>query len=162
MTSYSWMKGSVIEIVLLKGRLIDLLENMISIGNCDASTRLLRFFIWVWNRCIDPQQTLTFQSMCLLQIYRVTSWKFDALLIACTGQKPWKKLCWPRTLLKGPKRSFVVVFLVVGVETWAKNVPSGTKNVRVQIWYKLNKKWCKRNKKCSRMKKGVQSNIIIA
>ena len=32
---------------------------------------------------------------------------------------------WPRALLKGPKRSFVVL-LVVGVETWVKNVLNGT------------------------------------
>ena len=31
-------------------------------------------------------------------------------------------------MLKGPKRSFVVVVLG-SVELWAKNVPNGTKNV---------------------------------
>ena len=34
---------------------------------------------------------------------------------------------WPRALLKGPKRSFIVV---VGMDTWAKSVTNGTKNVR--------------------------------
>ena len=37
---------------------------------------------------------------------------------------------WPRAMLKGPKRSFVVVFLRVGGESWAKNVPNRTKIVR--------------------------------
>ena len=38
---------------------------------------------------------------------------------------------WPRAMLKGPKRSFVVVVLVLlGVETWAKNAPNGTKKIR--------------------------------
>ena len=39
---------------------------------------------------------------------------------------------WPRATLKGPKRSFVVVLLVVllGVETCLKNVPNWTKIVQ--------------------------------
>ena len=40
-------------------------------------------------------------------------------------------------MLKGPKRSFVVVVLllvVVGsVESWAKNVPNGTRNVPIRF-----------------------------
>ena len=40
---------------------------------------------------------------------------------------------WPRATLKGPKRSFVLVLVVLGVETWVKNgttnVTKGTKNV---------------------------------
>ena len=61
----------------------------------------------------------------------------------CSGTKrAWKQsfqssivitdLCcfWQRAPLKGPKRSFVVlVILVVGMETWAKNVTKRTKNV---------------------------------
>ena len=54
------------------------------------------------------------------------------------------RLClpfWPRATLKGPKRSFVVVVLVVvlvlGVETWAKNVTNVTKNVsKHKTWQK--------------------------
>ena len=46
-------------------------------------------------------------------------------------------------MLKGPKRSFVVVVLG-GVDSWAKIFPNGTKNVRKQnlfkIYFKLNKK----------------------
>ena len=45
----------------------------------------------------------------------------------------------PRAMLKGPKRSFVVLVLVVvvlGVESSSKNVPNGTKIVQ-------------ENKKCS-------------
>ena len=37
---------------------------------------------------------------------------------------------WPRATLKGLKRSFVVVVLVLGVETWVKNVPNQTKIVQ--------------------------------
>ena len=33
----------------------------------------------------------------------------------------------PRDIIKSPKRSFFVV--LVGVETWANNVPNRTKNV---------------------------------
>ena len=45
-----------------------------------------------------------------------------------------KTICfWQRDLLKGPKRSFVAVVLlvlvVVGMETWVKNGTNGTKNV---------------------------------
>ena len=58
---------------------------------------------------------------------------------------------WPRAMLKVPKRSFVVVVVLGGVESWAKNVPkgncsrtknvpNGTKNVREQ-------KTCKREQK---------------
>ena len=47
---------------------------------------------------------------------------------------------WPRATLKGPKRSFDVVVLIlvlVGVgETWTKNIPYRTKNVR--NWNALN------------------------
>ena len=41
---------------------------------------------------------------------------------------------WPRATLKGPKRSFVVVvvLLVVGVESKAKNVSKVTKSVSKQ------------------------------
>ena len=54
---------------------------------------------------------------------------------------------WPRAMLKGPKRSFVVVVVVVrvGGESWAKLVPNRTKNVQgnkkfhkgffVTLWY---------------------------
>ena len=48
--------------------------------------------------------------------------------IAFKGIRTWHVVrwhFWPRATLKGPKRSFVVVVLVVlvvGVETWAKNV----------------------------------------
>ena len=41
-------------------------------------------------------------------------------------------------MLKGPKRSFVVV--LGGVESWAKNVPNGTKKIREQ-------KICKKEQK---------------
>ena len=37
---------------------------------------------------------------------------------------------WPRAMLKGPKRSFVVLVLVVGVESSSKNVQNGTKIVQ--------------------------------
>ena len=37
---------------------------------------------------------------------------------------------WPRAPLKGPKISFVVVVVGVGVETWAKNVTKRTKIFR--------------------------------
>ena len=51
---------------------------------------------------------------------------------------PWlkidNKIFWPRAALKGPKRSFVVVLVVLVVvlgvvETWVKNVTKVTKNV---------------------------------
>ena len=48
---------------------------------------------------------------------------------------------WPRDLLKGPKSGLVVVFLVVvGVETWAKNVHNVTKNVREQNLLQIEQK----------------------
>ena len=60
-------------------------------------------------------------------------------------------------MLKRPKRRFVVVVLVFldGVESWAKNVPNGTKSVCEKKWNKLNKnvpngtKNVQGNKKCS-------------
>ena len=39
---------------------------------------------------------------------------------------------WQLAMLKGPKRSFVVVLVLGMVETWVKNAPNGTKNARVQ------------------------------
>ena len=35
----------------------------------------------------------------------------------------------PRATLKGPKKGFVVVVVVVGVESSSKNAPNRTKNV---------------------------------
>ena len=53
-------------------------------------------------------------------------------------------LCWPRAMLKGPKRSFVVVLIVVFVlvgsgESWAKNVPNGTKKIQNRTQNVCNK-----------------------
>ena len=49
---------------------------------------------------------------------------------------------WPRATLKGPKRSFVVVVLLLGLETWVKNgtknVMKGTKNVRERVSHFLS------------------------
>ena len=47
---------------------------------------------------------------------------------------------WPRAKPKVPKRSFIVVVLVVGVETWAKNVTNVTKNVSKHKRDRSNKK----------------------
>ena len=44
-------------------------------------------------------------------------------------------------MLKGPKRSFVVVLLLSGVESSAKNVPNGTKNVREQKTFQVEQKY---------------------
>ena len=58
-------------------------------------------------------------------------------------------------MLKGPKRSFVVVVLVLGVETWVKNALNGTKNVRKQNLLQIEQKMCmgtknvQGNKKCA-------------
>ena len=54
--------------------------------------------------------------------------------------KKWEiTVCfWPRALLKGPKRSFVVllvVALLLGVESGSKNVTNGTKSVSEQILF---------------------------
>ena len=53
----------------------------------------------------------------------------------------------PWALLKGPKSSFVVVFVLavlvvvlVGVETWVKNGTNGTKNVREQNLFLIEQK----------------------
>ena len=61
-----------------------------------------------------------------------------------------RQCCWPRALLKGPKRSFVVLVLllvVVGVETWIRNGTNvtkqflmGTKNVREQNLFLIEQK----------------------
>ena len=63
----------------------------------------------------------------------------------------------PRAMIKGPKSSFVVVVVIVlhlvgSVESWAKNVLNGTKNVRKQICSKSKNKCYERNKKCSQWK----------
>ena len=52
-----------------------------------------------------------------------------------------------RAQLKGPKRSFLAVITVLlGVETWAKNVPKGTKNVHQQNLFQANNN-CYKTKK---------------
>ena len=69
----------------------------------------------------------------------------------------------PRAMIKGPKSSFVVVIvlhLVGSVESWAKNVLNGTKNVRKQICSKSKNKCYERNKKCSQWKSWFQNDLI--
>ena len=58
-------------------------------------------------------------------------------MISVVNTKSLGSLFWPRALLKGPKRNFVVV---VGVETWAKSFTNQTKNVRTENCFKLNRK----------------------
>ena len=56
---------------------------------------------------------------------------------------------WPRATLRGPKRSFVIVGVVIyvaGVEKWVKNVQNGKKCAREQKNVQENKK-CAGNKK---------------
>ena len=54
----------------------------------------------------------------------------------------------PQAMLKGPIRSFVVVDLVVGVESSSKNVPNRTTNVQG-------------NKKCAREQKMYRQNMAL-
>ena len=66
---------------------------------------------------------------------------------------------WPRALLKGPKRSFVVLVLVLGVESSSKNVTNGTNSVCKQNVLHNEQKMFQReqkmfaNKICSTMNK---------
>ena len=66
----------------------------------------------------------------------------------------WLLNFWPRALLKGPKRSFVVVVVFFFLlETWVKNGKNGTKNVpkgAIKI-FEIFKAWNSiDNDKCSR------------
>ena len=47
---------------------------------------------------------------------------------------------WPRAMLKGPKRSFVAVFLVLDVESCFRNVTMVTKNVCEQNLFLMKQK----------------------
>ena len=49
-------------------------------------------------------------------------------------------------MLKGPKKSFVVVVLVLGVKKLVKNALNGTKNVRKQNLLQIEQKICKGTK----------------
>ena len=56
----------------------------------------------------------------------------------------------PRSLLKGPKRSFVVVvvvFLLLGVKKWVKNGKKRTKNVYQQNVFQIKQKMFTREQK---------------
>ena len=57
---------------------------------------------------------------------------------------------WPRAMLKGPKRSFVVVDL--GMETWVENALKGTKNAREQNLLQIKQKMLQEEQKNLRMK----------
>ena len=71
-------------------------------------------------------------------------------------------------MLKGPKRSFVVVSVVVllgGVESWAKKfrekiVPKRTKNVREQNMFQLEQNVFQLEQKCYKRNK-IYSRIKI-
>ena len=67
----------------------------------------------------------------------------------------------PRALYKGPKRSLVVV-VVVGVETWAKNVHNVTKNVREQNLLQIEQKNVTKGTKNFGNENGVWIDMIIA
>ena len=47
---------------------------------------------------------------------------------------------WPRATLKGPKRSFVVLLVIVGVEKWLKDDTNETKNVNEQNLFPIEQK----------------------
>ena len=76
---------------------------------------------------------------------------------------------WPRAMLKGPKRRFVVVVVLGVVETWVKNVPNGPKNVpygtkivRVQIFLQIEQKTLQKEQKMFANENSVQSDEFIA
>ena len=54
---------------------------------------------------------------------------------------------WPRAMLKGPKRSFVVVVFLGGLESWAKNFQNGTKMFQMEQRMCANKNFYKGTKK---------------
>ena len=71
----------------------------------------------------------------------------------------------PRAMLKGPKRSFVVVllFVVVGVvETWVKNAANWTKNVHVQNLLQMEQKRLQKEQKLFANENFVQSDMTVA
>ena len=81
--------------------------------------------------------------------------------------KDLRILCWPRALLKGPKRSFdvVVVLLLLGVETssksnkncaWEQRNCKETKNVKGNKKCAREQKMCKGTKNFPRGQKEVQ------
>ena len=83
---------------------------------------------WILLKCLkdDGFMSLTslFYASVIIENYRtkeiVNYGKLGLVRLPCF---------WPRAMLKGHKRSFVVV--VLGVKSWAKNVPKRTKNVLV-------------------------------
>ena len=60
-------------------------------------------------------------------------------------------------MLKGPKRSFVVVFLLGGEELWGNFFPNGTKNMREQKFFQIEQK----NFANKRFGKGKQKMLVV-
>ena len=76
----------------------------------------------------------------------------------------YAKTFWPRALLKGPKRSFVVlvlVVLVVGVETFCLNVLNGTKSVQANKKCAREQKMCKGTKNVPKSQNEVHKVPIV-
>ena len=65
------------------------------------------------------------------------STNYNRLRSRITGKFATRK---PRAMLKCPKRSFVVVLVLLGVESSSKNVINGTRNVLEQILFQIEQK----------------------
>ena len=77
-------------------------------------------------------------------------------MLLCGRLKTCKNNFWPRATLKGPKRSFVLLLLLAGVESSLKNVPNQTKQILREQKMCKQTNYVQGNKKCAGGTKNVR------